>query len=563
MPTPDAARETASHREDVRWARLAALGQLIVGGLDGPAAEQAVVDAAREVLGTDAAAYARVSADPPAFEIRAISGGSADLARLMPVGADVASQLAIADVPLIGSDAFRITEVATAPPSWRAIMRRLGLSSVATVLVGRTDRPIGILGVATAESRKYDGEDIAIVQALASLLAGAVERTASERAVGARIRQLETLADLGSQVIVGLGLPRLAERIVQILAEQHEADAAAVLRIVDHGRYALVAGVGVDRADIAMLEGDPGGIGAAAIASDEAVIVGDLRIVPSPISLLASRIGVTSLVLARVGDPDAPFGLVGMGSRQAGRFGQDDAAFVRGLANLLASAIALEEATASIADQARRIEEVRFEERTALAREIHDGLVQDLWLTRLHLGLLSEAIADGGEVAPRLEELGMAIDRASEDARQAVMTLRATDGEGASLAGDLATYAADLGRRLGILIDTRIQSDLPELPPRTQAELLRIVQEILVNAARHADATRVVVETSNGRRGLRIAVLDDGRGFDPRATVTGGAGLTGMRERAALIGAAISIRSAPGHGTTVAVTLPRRAWSPR
>lgn len=548
-----------------RWARLAVLGQHLVGGLDERAAEQAVVDAARELLGTDVAGYVRISVDPPAFEVRAVATGPGSADRVPPVGADLAVDLAAAGRPIVSSEPFMVTDITTAPAPWAAMMGSFGLTTIATVIVGRLDQPLGLLGVATAERRPYGEEDTAIITALASLLAGAAERAAGERALEARLRQQEALADLGSRVIAGLDVGRLAQAIVDVLAHTAGADVVAVLRLADEGRrFELFAGEGVGEHDMDTLDRGPGTIGAAVIASDDPIVLADLRAsVPPPMTPLVARLGVASLAMARIGERAAPFGILGMGARQPDRFGHDDAAFVRGLANLLASAVALEEATGAVADQARRIEEARFEERTALAREIHDGLVQDLWLARLHHGLLTEAIERGEDVAPRLGELGSAIERAGEDARQAVVTLRAgADGQ-TSLAGDLATYAADIGRRLAITVETRTDDDLPDLPSRTQAELLRIVQEILTNAARHAAASRVIVETVVDRRGLRIAVSDDGRGFDPGRTTADGVGLAGMRERAALIGAAVAIRSAPTLGTTVTVRLPRRAWGGR
>lgn len=553
-------------QEDARrWARLAGLSQRIVEGLDPTTAEQAVVDAALELLGTDVAGYARITNDPPAVVVGAVAGAPGTEDRIPPVGTTIPFDLAPLGGVLVLPEPFLVFDAPTAAAPWAPLMGRLGIATMATVIVGRVDRPHGILGVATTTPRTYHEEDIAIARALASLLDGAFERAAGERAVQLRIRQQEAIADLGSRVAAGLGAAGLAEEVVSVLRATYDVEAVAVMQLVrGRRRYELVAGSGVTQEDIESSRLVPGTIGAAAIASDDPVIVRDFAAPgPHPSSRVSSRLGLTSLVLARIGDRAAPWGLLGMGAARPGRFGTDDAAFVRGLANLVASAEALERAAAAVADQARRVEEARFEERTALAREIHDGLVQDLWLARLRLGLLADALAAGEPLDGPLGELGSALDRAGEDARQAVLSLRTGDAGQAALAGDLASYARDIGERLGIAIEVRTAPDLPDLSPRTEAELLRIVQEILTNAARHAAPSRVVLAATTDRRGLRIDVRDDGRGFVPSSEAEAGLGITGMRERAGLIGASVDLRSAPGRGTRVTVTLPRRAWIER
>ena len=92
----------------------------------------------------------------------------------------------------------------------------------------------------------------------------------------------------------------------------------------------------------------------------------------------------------------------------------------------------------------------------------------------------------------------------------------------------------------------------PELPGAADVELLRVLQEALVNARRHSDARCVDVTLSVDRREVRAEVADDGLGFDPSA-VREGVGLAGMRERASALGGRLEIESAPGEGTSVRV----------
>jgi signal transduction histidine kinase len=95
----------------------------------------------------------------------------------------------------------------------------------------------------------------------------------------------------------------------------------------------------------------------------------------------------------------------------------------------------------------------------------------------------------------------------------------------------------------------------PELPDAADVELLRVLQEALVNARRHSDAQRVEVVLSVVHREVRAEISDDGVGFDP-ASVREGVGLSGMRERASALGGRLEIGSTPGGGTSVGVEVP-------
>ena len=94
---------------------------------------------------------------------------------------------------------------------------------------------------------------------------------------------------------------------------------------------------------------------------------------------------------------------------------------------------------------------------------------------------------------------------------------------------------------------------MPDIPDGDAQDILRIVQESLTNVARHAGASRVVVRLETHGNGLHLTVQDDGKGFDPDLVTgqQGSFGLRGLRERAAHLGGELTVRSAPGRGTTV------------
>lgn len=200
------------------------------------------------------------------------------------------------------------------------------------------------------------------------------------------------------------------------------------------------------------------------------------------------------------------------------------------------------------------VERALLEERGRLAREMHDGLAQDLWYARLKQGRLAQLLS-GDTERSLAQDVMAAIDSGIAEARQTVMTMRAGSTD-VPLMEVVARYVEDFGDRFAL--DARFEADdgtAPALSPRAQAEVLRIVQEALNNVRKHADATVVRVDAAVIDGSLQIMVTDNGRGFDQNRSGKG-FGIVGMRERAELIGAQLAVASAPQDGTRVTLTVP-------
>jgi signal transduction histidine kinase len=200
---------------------------------------------------------------------------------------------------------------------------------------------------------------------------------------------------------------------------------------------------------------------------------------------------------------------------------------------------------------------VAMEERARLAREIHDGLAQDLWYAKLKQGRLASLLTGGGAAEPQqlAGEVATAIDSALVETRQAVMALRPRL-EGGPLEEVLARYVEDFSDRFAVRAVFTASGPIPPLAPRAQAEVLRIVQEALNNARKHADATLLRVDASATDGVVRFVVTDNGRGFDLGSVPEDRYGLSSMRERAELIGGSLEVTSEPQNGTRVAVMVP-------
>jgi len=199
-------------------------------------------------------------------------------------------------------------------------------------------------------------------------------------------------------------------------------------------------------------------------------------------------------------------------------------------------------------------ERATLEERTRVARELHDGLAQDLWFAKLKHERLVQNLPD--EQRALASEVTQAIDAAIMEARQAVVTMRAGFDRDRPLHELLSEAVDEFGTRSGLRADFSA-ADLPgSLQPRTQVEVVRVLQEALNNVRKHADATvvRVNAEVDDGM--LLVSVIDNGRGFRPSDTSGDGVGLQGMKERARLMGGELRVISEPSGGTGVHLAVP-------
>ncbi len=205
---------------------------------------------------------------------------------------------------------------------------------------------------------------------------------------------------------------------------------------------------------------------------------------------------------------------------------------------------------------ASEVDRTAIAERARLARELHDGLAQDLWTTKLEYDRLVGLLGDQGTpIEAQLQRVGRTLDAAVGEARDAVGALRSGFDAGLSFADELPRRLDAFVDSTGYLVDLEQDPGAVALPGVLAADVLRIVEEALHNVQKHADATKIRVRVLRRGETVIVSVDDNGRGFNPSATLPGH-GLVGLRERAALLGGTVEIRSAPGDGTSVQLFLP-------
>jgi signal transduction histidine kinase len=200
------------------------------------------------------------------------------------------------------------------------------------------------------------------------------------------------------------------------------------------------------------------------------------------------------------------------------------------------------------ASRRRAIAKAIAQERRRIARDLHDGLAQELAYIRMEAMRMA-----AGRPDERVSRLANAAERALQESRGAIAALR-REHEG-SLSLELTHVAEELTDRAGARLSLQLEPDVEIQPERRQA-LVRILREAITNGVRHGRATEVALELSGGQ-GVRMAVRDNGDGFAPGGSRPRGSfGLTTMRERAQAMGGDLTIRSDPGEGTLVEVVLP-------
>jgi signal transduction histidine kinase len=241
----------------------------------------------------------------------------------------------------------------------------------------------------------------------------------------------------------------------------------------------------------------------------------------------------------------ALIGLISLEHKSEKHFSQRDVELITGFVEPVALAI----------DNARWFTRLRTvgadEERTRIARELHDRIGQSLAYLAFELDRIVSAQAKGTDVGPSLEQLRTDVRGVIGEVRDTLYDLRTDVSDNQDFADTIDGFIQRVKDRTGLEI-TLYADRGPRLPILQEREMWRIAQEALTNVERHAKATRVRVLWRCNGQAAALEVADDGAGFPAgRAGRLDSYGIMGMRERAASIGATLDVLSEPGKGTRV------------
>jgi len=235
------------------------------------------------------------------------------------------------------------------------------------------------------------------------------------------------------------------------------------------------------------------------------------------------------------------------------------------MTNVTASKLEQEEARRSrarLAELTAHIEDAKEQERTRIAREIHDDLGGNLTAIKMALAMLAARLADDPGLAEKAAYLDHLVDRTIEAVHRISLDLRPSTLD-LGLVAALEWQAHEFEKQFGIACIFRSGERDVALAPEHASALFRIFQEALTNIAKHAGATRVIVTLRRQRQQLTLSICDNGRGITASDRLKPHSfGLRGMSERATALGGTLSLSAAPGGGTMVAVKIRLAAPAP-
>ncbi|MEO8596063.1 MAG: two-component regulator propeller domain-containing protein [Candidatus Solibacter sp.] len=205
-----------------------------------------------------------------------------------------------------------------------------------------------------------------------------------------------------------------------------------------------------------------------------------------------------------------------------------------------------------------RLEE-RLAERTRIAQELHDTLLQGFLSASMHVHVAADSLPDDSAARPRLTRALALMQQVIDEGRNAVRGLRATDHTTLPLEAALSQIKQEMGAPQELEYRVIVEGRQRPLHPMLRDEVYRIAREALTNAFRHSKASHIEVELNYAAAGFRLFVRDDGTGIDAkilRTGLDGHWGLVGIRERADRIGAQLHVFSRPTAGTEIELDVP-------
>ena len=201
-------------------------------------------------------------------------------------------------------------------------------------------------------------------------------------------------------------------------------------------------------------------------------------------------------------------------------------------------------------------------ERSRVAREIHDTLLQSLVGLGLHLDNVSDELVQSRSsetVRGRLRSIRKQVESSVVEARQSIWNLRKPQQTWPEFCEALREVGHRVTENAPVRFTTRVHGAVSPVPGVVQEQILRIVQEAINNAVHHSEATRIRLDVYGTKRSVRVRISDDGRGFEIDQAMThanGHWGITFMHERALQVGGQVDVMSSPAQGTTVECEVP-------
>ncbi len=246
---------------------------------------------------------------------------------------------------------------------------------------------------------------------------------------------------------------------------------------------------------------------------------------------------------------DRPLGVMNLAMADWRELTRQELGLLSTIADLVA--VAIERARLVV----QSVEHARADERSRIARDVHDTLAQEFAAAGLHIEAGLSELGPRDRARPALQLALRAAREGLDEARRSISSLRASPLEHRALSDALVALARRFTAETGIRVRAAIADPGP-LPSEVESEIYRIAGEALTNVRKHAKARDAALRLERRRNRVRLVVSDRGVGFRVRGARRRGFGLSGIEDRARAAGGRATIASVPGRGTTVTVTVP-------
>jgi PAS domain S-box-containing protein len=398
------------------------------------------------------------------------------------------------------------------------------------------------------------------------------ERKRAEETLRMRVNELAALYKTSQSLQKLLEPEPLSQEIVELLEKTLSYEYGAVLLIEEPGtRMIPFAVVGLERGEefirqdkefIASRSVEVGkGVTGWVAQHGESALIGDVRKDPRYYAL---RENIKSEMCAPLRTGDKVIGVINVESPRLNAYNENDLRVLETVAAQISISIPnarlLEETRLSrdrLAELSRRLVETHESEQRAIGRELHDQIGQMLTALKLTLEIAAQLPPEAA--AKKIVTANELVDDLMSRVSRLSLELRPPMLDELGLIPALLWQVNRFQEQSGIVVDFKHTGmEGKRFDPEIETTAYRIVQESLTNVARHSRATRVGLEVRAGGGQVEILIEDNGKGFDPQAALAKNRGLSGMRERAGLVGGTFEIQSEPGKGTRKFLRLPLR-----
>jgi signal transduction histidine kinase len=414
----------------------------------------------------------------------------------------------------------------------------------------------GDLYLAEKDGGEFTEQDQEIVTLLAAQTAITIEKMQIHEGAIHWIRQLEALYDLTHSVLEERDVPRLLKFIAQRLREMVDARGVLIALPASSGGLRVATADGEGLADLPGYLIPPESKHGRVFARGKSERIDSLLEDPEVNQVLPHRVGGVTALLVPLVFQEKAIGVISVFNKNGPdpRFTDHDLRLAEAVGDRAALAIHLSERVAR--ETVDAILKAQEAERSRIARELHDETGSAL--TAILLGLTA---IDGAAALPEAREASNALRETARTALESVgrmaFALRPSALDEFGLVPALEALGRGLEEQGGPKVGCEI--DLPvglRLPSELETALFRITQEALTNVVKHAEAKSARIVLMRRERSVVLVVEDDGRGFSPVQSTSGGFGLVGIRERVTSVQGAFEIESTCGAGTRLGIEIP-------